>query len=90
MTSHDCLGEHITRTGVLDINVCPICKSGIMNSDPLLDCTRPDRVAEEQGDHLTLNRKARDLMDLLWMPAFSLFLDPYDCLLHFYSSLIVL
>ncbi|GFU27768.1 hypothetical protein NPIL_552531 [Nephila pilipes] len=53
MTGHDCLEEHLNMIDVLDTNMCPICKSGIMDSVHLLDCAGLDRVAKEQ-DHLGL------------------------------------
>ncbi|GFS92692.1 uncharacterized protein LOC103523915 [Nephila pilipes] len=62
ITGHDCLGEHLYRIGVLDTNICPICKSGIMN-DHLLDCTGLDRVTLEQGDHHRLHWESKDLVD---------------------------
>ncbi|GFS50098.1 hypothetical protein NPIL_9881 [Nephila pilipes] len=63
MTGYDCHGEPLNRIGVLDTNISPVFKSGIMDSDRLLDCAGLHRVAQEQGNHLGLYWEARDLMD---------------------------
>ncbi|GFU56602.1 hypothetical protein NPIL_321321 [Nephila pilipes] len=52
ITGQDYLGEHLNKIGILYTNISPIYKSGIMNSEHLLDRTGKDRVAQEQGDHL--------------------------------------
>ncbi|GFS80701.1 hypothetical protein NPIL_652631 [Nephila pilipes] len=83
----DCLGEHLNRIGILVTNICPICISVIMNSDPLLDCTGLDGVTQEHGDHLRLYWEVRVLMDWLCVDACLPF-APRS--LHFYCSLIVL
>ncbi|GFS67328.1 hypothetical protein NPIL_608621 [Nephila pilipes] len=62
-TGDDWLGEHLNRIGILDTNICPICKSRKINSDHPLNCTGLDRVAQEQEDLIRRSWETRNLMD---------------------------
>ena len=61
-TGHDCLAEHLNRIGVLPSNLCPICKTAVMNGKHLLVCPGLDLDLQSCGDVNLLYWKAREFM----------------------------
>ncbi|GFT88588.1 hypothetical protein NPIL_91141, partial [Nephila pilipes] len=79
MTGHVCIGEHLNRIGDLDINICPICKSGVMKlrPSPGLYGTRHSITGTMRSPQTILEGKGPHGL-IVWMPAFSSPLDPWN------------
>nr|XP_042913165.1 uncharacterized protein LOC122273166 [Parasteatoda tepidariorum] len=62
-TGHDCLSEHLYNIKILPSKACPICDTGVLNSDHLLLCKGLDRNSQKSGNVTKLYWEARNLMN---------------------------